>query len=347
MHRYIGIDAHTESCTVAVMGPSGKRLKEARLETNGQVLTDFVRSLAGRKHICLEEGTQAEWLYEILEPLADEVVVQLPERSDGVKNDSVDAWKRADELRRGEIKRMVYKAPCKFTALRAAARAYEVTQRDMVRGKTRLNALYRSRGVQGMGSDIYDPELRGRWIAQLPLHQGQVAKLLSEQLDGLVQAQQVAEQWLLEEGQRVPIVRLLETAPGIGKIRAAQIVAVVVSPYRFRTRRQFWSYSGLGVTTRSSSDWIRDCDGRWVRRQTAQTRGLNRNRNPILKRVFTGAAESVIRRGLRQPLRVSYQRQLDAGTKPNLARLTLARRIAGAVLAMWKHQEEYDPAKQQ
>ncbi len=113
--------------------PSGKRRKEARLETNGQVLTDFVRSVAGHKHICLEEGTQAEWLYEMLEPLADEVVVELPERSNGVKNDSVDAWQRADELRRGDIKRMVYKAPRKFTALRAAARSYEVTQRDMVR----------------------------------------------------------------------------------------------------------------------------------------------------------------------------------------------------------------------
>jgi hypothetical protein len=74
---------------------------------------------------------------------------------------------------------------------------------------------------------------------------------------------------------------------------------------------------------------------------------LNRNRNPILKRVFTGAAESVIRRGLRQPLRASYRRQLEAGTKPNLARLTLARRIAGAVLAMWKKQEAYDPTQQQ
>ena len=273
MHRYIGIDAHTESCTVAVMGPSGKRLKEARLETNGQVLTDFVRSVAGHKHICLEEGAQAEWLYEMLEPLADEVVVELPERSNGVKNDSVDAWLQADELRRGDIKRMVYKAPHKFTALRAAARAYEVAQRDMVRAKTRLNALYRSRGVHGMGSDIYDPESRDRGIAKLPWHQGQVAKLLSEQPDGLVQAQQAAEQWLLEEGRKAPIVRLLETAPGIGKIRAAQIVAVVVSPYRFRTRRQFWSYSGLGVATRPSSDWTKDRNGQWVRQRTPRPGG--------------------------------------------------------------------------
>ena len=29
--------------------------------------------------------------------------------------------------------------------------------------------------------------------------------------------------------------------------------------------------------------------------------------------------------------------------KPNLAKLTLARRIAGTVLSMWKNQEVYDP----
>jgi transposase len=347
MHRYIGIDAHSESCTVAVMGPSGKHLREAALETNGQVLTDFIRSLAGRKHICIEEGTQAEWLYEMLEPLADEVIVQVPGRVDGVKNDSIDAWQRADDLRRGDIRRMAYKAPQKFTALRAAARSYEVTQRDMVRSKTRLNALYRSRGIHGMGSDIYKPESRNAWIAKLPVHQGQVAKLLSEQLDGLVLAQQVAEQWMLDEAKKVSVVRLLETAPGIGKIRAAQIVAVVVSPHRFRTRSQFWSYCGLGITTRSSSDWTKDRQGQWVRQKVPQTRGLNRNRNPILKRVFTGAAESVIRRALKHPLHASYQRMLEAGTKPNLARLTLARRIASAVLSMWKNQEAYNPAKQQ
>ena len=37
---------------------------------------------------------------------------------------------------------------------------------------------------------------------------------------------------------------------------------------------------------------------------------------------------------------------LQAGVKPNLAKLTLARRIAAAVLSMWKHQEVYDPKKQ-
>ena len=40
-----------------------------------------------------------------------------------------------------------------------------------------------------------------------------------------------------------------------------------------------------------------------------------------------------------------YQRRLQAGIKPNLAKLTLARRIAAIVLSMWKHEEVYDPAR--
>jgi len=33
---------------------------------------------------------------------------------------------------------------------------------------------------------------------------------------------------------------------------------------------------------------------------------------------------------------------LEAGTKPNLAKLTIARKIAAIVLAMWKSGEEYE-----
>ena len=126
----------------------------------------------------------------------------------------------------------------------------------------------------------------------------------------------------------------------------AQIVATVISPHRFRTRRQFWSYCGLAIVTRSSSDWVKTSDGCWARRPVAQTRGLNRNRQPLLKNVFKGAAQTVLHMP-DHPLKIAYDRTTAAGTKPNLAQLTLARRIAGAVLAMWKNKEKYNPAKPQ
>jgi hypothetical protein len=141
---------------------------------------------------------------------------------------------------------------------------------------------------------------------------------------------------------KFPIWKTLQTAPGIAKKRAAILLATVVTPHRFRTKRQFWSYSGLGIVTRSSSDWVRQ-SGHWVRAPVIQTRGLNRASNRPLKAVFKGAALSARTMLQPNPFRDHYDRMLLAGTNPNLAQLTLARKLAAIVLAMWKTESEYQP----
>ena len=35
--------------------------------------------------------------------------------------------------------------------------------------------------------------------------------------------------------------------PTLGVVRVAQLIAVVVTPHRFLSKRQFWSYCGLAV----------------------------------------------------------------------------------------------------
>jgi len=150
---------------------------------------------------------------------------------------------------------------------------------------------------------------------------------------------------LLKEAKTHPIIRKLATAPGMGPIRTAQLVAIAANPERFRTHRQFRSYCGLGIVTRSSADWVRGKDGRWERSQVQQTRGLTRKRHPLLKAVFKGAATTVIAQLPDHPLHKGYERMLEAGIKPNLAKLTLARRIAATLLSMWRHQEVYDPER--
>jgi transposase len=344
MERYIGLDAHTQTCTLCVMGPSGRRLGEYVVETNGEVLRERMRSIAGDKHVVLEEGTQSEWLCELLEPHVKELVVTQPLKRAGSKSDSIDGWELADRLRRDSLERTVFKSPKTYTALRQAARGYIAARGDLVRAKCRLNALYRSRGLQP-NAEIYDPNERESWIQKLPPTHRPLGEMLGKQLDVLAQSRRNAETWLLEEAERLPISRRLATAPGIGEIRAALLVAIVVTPGRFRSSRQFWSYSGLGIVTRSSSDWVRDSRGGWARKPTTQTRGLNYNRHPELKAIFKGAATTIILQLPAHPLHRDYKRSLDAGIKPNLAKLTLARRIASIVLAMWKHQEDYDPSK--
>ena len=343
MDRYIAVDAHLQSCTMAVVGPSGRRLKSQVVESNGRALVEAVRSVPGRRHVCLEEGTQSAWLYELLRPHAAEVVVTLPAKRQGPKDDVRDAWALAEELRSGALRTVVYKAPGRLGGLREAARGYTMLSGDLVRVKNRLKALYRSRGIV-TDARIYRAEGREAWEHQLPESQRRLATLLGGYLEAVEQAQGEAERWLREEAKRQTVIKMLATAPGLGWIRTAQLVAIVGTPERFRTVRQFWSYCGLGIVTRSSSDWVREGQ-RWVRAQTIQTRGLNRNRHPLLKTIFKGAATTVIQQLVAHPLHQDYQRMLQAGIRPNLAKLTLAWRIAAAVLSMWKHQEEYDPQK--
>jgi hypothetical protein len=64
----------------------------------------------------------------------------------------------------------------------------------------------------------------------------------------------------------------------------------------------------------------------------------------MLKGIFKGAATTVIQ-GQGNPLRGDYDRLMENGTKPNLAKLTVARKIAAIVLAMWRKEERYKPEK--
>jgi len=68
-------------------------------------------------------------------------------------------------------------------------------------------------------------------------------------------------------------------------------------------------------------------------------------RQRTLKNIFKGAAMTVVTQLKSDPLYEDYQRLLAAGTKPNLAQLTIARKIAAIALSMWKNKERYDPTK--
>jgi len=75
MERYIGMDVHAASCTLAVISEKGRKLKDFPVETNGQALVEAIRMIPGHKHLVMEEGLQSAWLSETLSPHVDEPVV--------------------------------------------------------------------------------------------------------------------------------------------------------------------------------------------------------------------------------------------------------------------------------
>ena len=296
MDRYIGLDAHASSCTVAVIGPSGRRLQSQVLETNARVLISFLKTIPKPRHLCLEEGTHASWLHEMLAPHVQEIVVAGVRQSRGPKDDKRDAFGLAEGLRIGAVKTRVYKGIGQFGQLRELSRGYSMVVGDSVRVKNRIKSLYRSRGIPTSGKEVYAPAAREKWVRKLPAKTRPLAKIFYQELEGVQNLRKRAEKEMLAEARKHKITRILMTCPGIGAVRVAQMLPIVVTPYRFSNKRSFWAYGGLAIVMRSSSDWVRARDGKWVRMPVQQTRGLNRNHNPTLKQVFKGAAMTVIQR---------------------------------------------------
>lgn len=342
MTRYIGLDVHCASSTATVVNQAGRRLRSEVLETSGQALVQFVKSQPGPIEICLEEGTQSGWLVEVLSPHVANVVVTTVSKRRGCKSDADDALELARRLASGDIRHPVYKSVGQYAELRQLVKAHRFIVQDTVRMKNRIKALYRSRGVAVTGKGVYRQAERDRWIEQLAVHARQAAMLLYEAHDALVTTRKAALGAVTQQLRKHPVHAVLTSCPGIGKLRAAQLMAVIVTPHRFRKRQQLWAYGGLGVVMRSSSDWVQLEGGSWMRAPLKRTCGLNRNHNHLLKQVFKGAATTAIERRSDNAFAAAYERLLSAGTKPNLAKLTIARKLAATILAMWKRNEVYE-----
>jgi transposase len=345
--KYIGMDVHKEAIVIAVVNGDGEQIMECIVETKASSILQFIHGVRGELHVTWEEGTWAAWLYDLLQPHVQQVVVCNPRRNallkEGSKSDKVDARKLADLLRTGML-RPVYHGENGLRTLRELARSYQTLSKDLIRVMNRIKALYRGWGIRCGGTQVYAPRYREEWLQKIE-HAGvrRRAELLYQQLDGLQALRRTLRPEFLAESRKHKAAKLLRQIPCIGPIRAARLLALMQTPHRFRSKRQLWTYSGLGVETHDSAQY------RYVRgelqrsKKPQQIRGLNQNHNHEMKEIFKGAATRASC-GV-GPLRDFYVALLEKGMEPEMARLTLARKIAAIALTLWKKEERFDAEK--
>jgi transposase len=343
--KYIGMDVHQATISVAVMDSSGKLIMECLLETKAATIVEFIQRLQGTLSLTFEEGTSAAWLHDLLKPHVDRLVVCDPRKAallkDGNKSDRIDARKLAELLRTNQLK-PVYHGEHGVRTLKELGRSYLTLTKDVTRVMNRIKALYRSWAIPCGGTTVYAPRHRAEWLAKIGEPGVRVrAERLYQQLDVLQPVRQAARQDLLSESHKHPAVKLLRQIPSIGPIRAALLVALLQTPHRFRTKRQLWAYSGFAVETHDSGEY-RCVRGKLQRnRERITVRGLNDNHNKDLKSLFKSAAISASTRP--GPLHDFYAARIAKGMRPTMAHLTLARKMAAITLTMWKKGVGFDP----
>jgi transposase len=343
---YVGMDVHQASIVIAVLNGAGKLVSEAIVETGAETVRNFIKQFRGKVYVTFEEGTQANWLYEVLRGVVSEVVVCDPRQNkllrSGNKSDRVDARKLAELLRHGSL-RAVYHGDKDIQLLKELVRNYDCLVRDTTRVMLRLKAIFRGRAIACAGHEVYRKDRRQKWLVKLKEPGAKLrAQSLYEQLEMLRRLRAEAKRALIKEARRHPAYRWLKSVPLLGPISVAQIIAVVQTPHRFRSKRQFWTYVGLAVVTHSSAEYVL-VDG-LVRRSSrpVATRGLNRNHNHLLKKVFKTAAQSAC---AQEPFKAEYEARVAQGMAPSLARLTIARKLSATTLSIWKRGELFSPER--
>ncbi len=73
--KYVALDVHQATTVAAVREESGRVIAGTIMPTEAQVLVEFFRAMRGSIHVTFEEGTQAQWLHDLLVPVVDRVIV--------------------------------------------------------------------------------------------------------------------------------------------------------------------------------------------------------------------------------------------------------------------------------
>ena len=66
--KYIGMDVHQATISIAVLDSSGKVVMDSVIETKASTIVDIIQGVRGTLWVTFEEGTSAAWLYDLLKP---------------------------------------------------------------------------------------------------------------------------------------------------------------------------------------------------------------------------------------------------------------------------------------
>lgn len=306
---YLGVDVSKNKLDVALVAPDGRLLRRRRLLNRPSVVSGLAQSLDGPALAVLEaSGGYEAAAAEAFEAAGVDVHVANPQRTfhyarslgQFEKNDRIDA-------------RML----ARFAVERRPRprRPPHPNQRRLGQVAVRRRQLIEQRTAErNRLAEESDEFLRRSLLA--------VIACLNEQIEA-------CEQRLAELRRQAPelteMARLLESAPGVGKTTAHELLAWLPELGRLN-RGEIAKLVGLAPLVRQS--------GRW--QGQARTGGGRKRVRSTLYMAALSAARSHVFRG-------TYMELLGRGKAPKAALAALARRLLLILNQMLKRRQEFDP----
>jgi hypothetical protein len=104
--KNVFLDVHQDITLGAVREDSGRVIARSQLPREQAALSEYFRGMRGTIYVAFEEGTQAQWLHDLLVPLVHQVVVcnRRGENQQGNKSDRLAADQGSELLRRSALR---------------------------------------------------------------------------------------------------------------------------------------------------------------------------------------------------------------------------------------------------
>ena len=332
----IGIDVHCSFCEVAAVSDGGRSIRQFRCATTIAALAAVLGEIPGPRHVVIEEGPLAGWLWRSLQDRVDSFVVANPRRNrlisdDGDKDDDLDAQKLAQLLRGGYIKPIHQAESRDRSVFKQHVMYYHDRVRQRVAEGLRIGALYRRHGVFVRERDFAAVEDRASLLSRLPENRTlrQEIEHLLQSYDLLGEQQAWSEKRLKELSREHEVIERWTELPGIAWIRSATLFVILDTPWRFRSKSALWRYLGIGLERKRSG------------KGPEQLRVPERI-NRLLKATILGAAKSAIAQG-ENPYADLARRWREQGLSSRLVRRNTGRVLAATLWGMWKNGAAYRP----
>jgi len=332
---FVGIDAHQESLSIAVLPETAETPEPVReLRNEPAKVRQYFRNLSSRGPIeaVYEAGCLGFVLHRQLVSLGVTCTVAAPSRipilpGDHRKTDRLDAERLAIFLRGRQL--TAVNPPTKETeALRSLTRTRLGVQEEIIRSRHRLQKFLLLRGeIYREGGNWSQAHMR--WLAErkLELAEDQLTlDFLHMELDQRVMALKTLDERIgrrVEDADVKQQVQALRAFRGIGNLTALCVIAELGDPRRFPSSDQVASYCGLIPSEYSS--------GEKVRRGGIACSGNGRLRRVVVeasqhaaRQLGTGYAREARRAKVPAPI-VALAREADQ--RLSLRYKTLARRM--------------------
>ncbi len=104
--QYLAFDVHQATVVATLRDEHGRIVMRATVPTEAKAVLSLVKSAGPRAHVAFEEGTQAQWLHDLIVPHAEKVIVcNVRGRSETTnKSDRIDSEALSEQLRLGALK---------------------------------------------------------------------------------------------------------------------------------------------------------------------------------------------------------------------------------------------------